>query len=197
MQNPKLINVEQISSGWINKYILTYEKEDGKQFVYESASRKKLEQYKAALNNYGKTKEINADAICIVAITENDEVLLIREFRYPLNSWVIAFPAGLLEYGEDIKTCANRELSEETGYSIVPGTKLEVLPQAGFSSTGMSDETVQIVFARVQKTGKAHTEENELIEVFTLPRTQINEFLRTNTTPIGTRGQLALMLLAK
>ena len=47
--------------------------------------------------------------------TATGELLLIREFRYPLNSWCIAFPAGLMEPGEDLATCVDRELREETG----------------------------------------------------------------------------------
>ena len=46
---PRLKNIEQVSEGWINKYILTYELPDGTDYVYESTSRKKLEAYRAGL----------------------------------------------------------------------------------------------------------------------------------------------------
>lgn len=46
---PQLKNIEQVSEGWINKYILTYELPDGTDYVYESTSRKKLESYRTGL----------------------------------------------------------------------------------------------------------------------------------------------------
>ena len=127
-----------------------------------------------------------------VARTPRDTLVMIREFRYPLNSWCIAFPAGLVDQGEDIVECARRELAEETGFEVLEGADVRVLPQTGFSSTGMTDETVQVVFAEAEKAGDAHTEPNELIEVFELPICDVADFLATNTLPIGTRAQLIL-----
>lgn len=57
--------------------------------------------------------------MCIVGHTANDEFLLIREFRFPMNRMCVAFPAGLREPGEDIVECAARELREETGFDLV------------------------------------------------------------------------------
>ena len=195
LEKPQLVSVEQVASGWINKYLLTYVLPNGKRYTYESASRKDYQHYCIALEAYANNTAVTPDAICVIPITANNELVLIREFRYPLNSWCIAFPAGLMEQGEPIELCVSRKLSEETGYALVPETSLEVLPQAGFSSTGMTDETVQVVLAQVEKAGSAHTEENEMIEVFTLPIEKIPAFLAENTTAIGTRCQLGLMYI--
>ena len=121
---------------------------------------------------------------------------MIREFRYPLNSWCIAFPAGLIDPGEDVLACADRELREETGYAVVEGSTLRMLPQAGYSSTGTSDEAVQVIFVEAEKVAEAHTEPNELIEVFELPIADVRRFLDENKLPIGTRAQLLLEALA-
>lgn len=196
MESPVLESIEQVSDGWLKKYILHYRMADGSQHVYETVSRKGPEAFRAHLeaNGRGEAPAI-ADAVCIVGRTPQDTLVMIREFRYPLNSWCIAFPAGLVDPGEDLSRCAERELQEETGYSLVPGTAIEPLPQAGYSSTGMSDEQVHVVFAQVEKTGEPHREPNELIEVFELPLAAIPAFLESAEHPIGTRAQLVLELL--
>ena len=135
--------------------------------------------------------------VCEIIVKHADGTYLLMQ-RDPgkhLGGMWEATAGGSALQGEDPMTCALRELSEETGYALVPETSLEVLPQAGFSSTGMTDETVQVVLAQVEKAGSAHTEENEMIEVFTLPIEKIPAFLAENTTAIGTRCQLGLMYI--
>lgn len=196
---PILHDIEQVSDGWIKKYRLTYLMPDGRLYPYEAVSRKELKAYRQELERAGKGAP-QPDAICIVPRTTNDELVLIREFRYPINSWCIAFPAGLIEAGEDIATCLERELREETGYgfALIDGQrKFRTLAQAGYSSTGMSEESVQVVFAYVQKEQDPEPEESELIEVFTLPIADIPRFLEENETPIGTRCQLILESFAR
>ena len=232
-RKPVFESLEHVSAGWINKYVLTYRMPDGRTHVYESASRKKRDDYERELRAMdelaikregvagsasdkesasGDTEEeapgafaspadiLRSDAISIVGRTEDDEILLIKEFRYPVNSWCVAFPAGLVEPGEDLAACADRELQEETGYRIVEpengSPAVRMLPQAGLSSTGMTDEQVQVCFARIERAGDAHTEENELIEPFTVPIRSLRRFLDENQLPIGTRCQLVLEMYA-
>ena len=197
---PRLSDIRQVSDGWIKKYILTYAMPDGSSYEYESASRKSLDAYRAELEANAVGEASPADAVCIVPQTASGELLLIREFRYPLNSWCIAFPAGLRESGEDLATCVDRELREETGYSLrtdAGNAALTPLPQAGYSSTGLTDETVHVVFAQVEKVADAQPEPAEFIEPFLLPIEDIPRFLAENTTPIGTRAQLVLEAFAR
>ena len=197
MDTPKLQTIEQISDGWIKKYVLTYEMPDGSMHPYEVASRKSPDDFRALLEANGKgERPRTADAVCIAARTPRDTLVMIREFRYPLNSWCIAFPAGLVDQGEDVAECARRELEEETGYALVEGAPVRLLPQAGYSSTGMSDETVLVAFVEAEKAHAARTETNELIEVFELPIAEVRTFLDQNELPIGTRAQLILELFA-
>lgn len=196
---PQLKGIEQVSGGWVKKYILTYTMPDGREYHYESVSRKDTDAYLAELKaNATGTGDRHADAVCIVPITQDKRLVMIKEFRYPLNSYCIAFPAGLMEPGEDLAVCAERELHEETGYAMIKDADgkphINVLSQAGYSSAGMSAETVQIVYVSVENDPSLgqDTEENELIQVFTLPVGQIETFLQENTVPIGNRAQLIL-----
>lgn len=196
---PHLVNVEHVSGGWINKYILTYRLPNGKLYTYESVSRKKPEAYQQELEGNAAGRTPVADAVCVVPILPDGSVLLIKEFRYPLNSWCVSFPAGLIEPGEDLDDCINRELHEETGYRVrtdLGKAAITPLAQAGFSSTGLTEENVRVVFAQVEHDGDAQPEPNELIEPFVLKREEIPRFLQENTLPIGTRCQLALGILA-
>ena len=214
MDTPKLCGIEQQCDGWVKKYLLTYEMPNGTLHEYHCATRRGKEEFLAGLERNAATSAaameairngepqpepaaFTPDAVCIAARTPRDTLVMVREFRYPLNSWCIAFPAGLVDPGEDIITCADRELQEETGYAILPGTTPRALAQPGYSSTGLTDETVHVVLVEAEKAGDPHTESNELIEVFELPIADIRSFLDTNTLPIGTRAQLILELFAR
>ena len=213
VKTPKLVSIEQVCDGWVKKHLLTYELPDGQLYEYHCATRRNAEDFREELERNAKVSEqamqaihagerppsipaFTPDAVCIVARTPRDTLVMEREFRYPLNSWCIAFPAGLVDPGEDIVTCAGRELSEETGYEVIPGAPTRVLPQPGYSSTGLTDETVQVVFVEAEKAGPAHAEGNELIEVFELPIADVRRFLDENALPIGTRAQLILEAFA-
>ncbi len=199
MGTPELLNVKQVSSGWVNKYLLTYRMPDGSQVEYEAASRKGLDQYKAALRANAAVaaggEPVRPDAVCIVPLLPNETILLIREFRYPLNAWCISFPAGLMEPGETIRQCAQRELQEEVGCRIDPSygdDAMLVLRQSGYSSTGLTEENVQVIMARVVRDGQPAPDPNELIEQIELPYAEVASFLATTTDLIGTRAQLVL-----
>lgn len=225
-ETPQLKNIEQVSEGWINKYILTYVLPDGTDYQYEAVSRKSLDDYRAELERLKQRSDMAiaaidagaedfgaaaleeaegafnlrekraADAVSIVPVTRKNELVLIREFRYPLNSWVIGLPAGLVEHGESYADAVDRELREETGYrlrsDIPKPAAVNPLPQSGRSSTGMSDESVLTVFAQVEPDDAQHTERGELIEVFTLPLRNVKYFIEHNQLPMGTRLQLVL-----
>ena len=195
---PALESVETVSTGWINKYHLHYTLPDGRPYTYEGVSRKGPARYEAALKTLRSTGAPDPDAVCIVPLLPDGSVLLEREFRYPLNSWCVSLPAGLIDAGESLEEAVARELSEETGYrlrdDIAPAVR--PLPQPGFSSTGLTEENVQVVFAQVEPAGEAQPDSAELIEPFTVARTDLRAFLDANQLPIGTRCQLILELLA-
>jgi ADP-ribose pyrophosphatase len=74
-----------------------------------------------------------------VGHTSVKRLVVVEEFRVPINGWEIALPAGLLEQGEDPVECAKRELFEETGFLTESVGMVSKIPL--FSSAGLTDET--------------------------------------------------------
>ena len=196
--NMKWLRANAVKVEELKPLVEEYTLPDGRPYTYEGVSRKGPERYEAALEALGSTGAPDPDAVCIVPLLPDGSVLLEREFRYPLNSWCVSLPAGLIDAGESLEEAVARELSEETGYrlrdDIAPAVR--PLPQPGFSSTGLTEENVQVVFAQVEAAGKARPDSAELIEPFTVARANLRAFLDANQLPIGTRCQLILELLA-
>ena len=100
--------------------------------------------------------------------------------------------------GEGIEETVERELREETGYALRRdehgNAHVRALSQPGFSSAGMSEESVQVVYVHVENepTLGQRTESTEYIQVFTVAMNDVPEFLETNALPIGTRAQMIL-----
>ena len=138
-------------------------------------------------------------ALIIPRIVPDDRFVLVRQFRPPAGKLILEFPAGLIDPGEDAGTAAVRELKEETGYE---GKVTAVLPP-GNSSPGMSGETVTLVTMEIDgiyykdHTPDAHPEENESIEVFTVPHKELHAFMESQRAEgVGIDAKLQTFALA-
>jgi ADP-ribose pyrophosphatase len=117
-------------------------------------------------------ERVGCDCIVgLVPFTEDGAVILIRQFRPPLNCFVVELPAGLCEPGEEPKDAAQRELTEETGYSA---GELYFLAKGPLSS-GISSEMLTVYLARnLFYTGIGARDETEEIEVLKVPLESIH-----------------------
>ncbi len=117
--------------------------------------------------------------VIIVAVTKENEVILIRQFRPALNSYVIELPAGLIDVGEDAISAGKRELIEETSYCSDNFNMLTV----GVMSTGVDTDRWNIVVARDAEKApeylqRAHqADENEEIETIIVPAGNVYDTL--------------------
>lgn len=120
-------------------------------------------------------ERINCGGIVgIVPFTDAGEVLLIRQFRPPINGYVIELPAGLVDGGESFEAAARRELIEETGYAA---RDLHFLTEGPMSS-GASAEILTVYVAKgVEHVGVGEQDETENIEVIATPINNLPERL--------------------
>ena len=112
-------------------------------------------------------------AVMIVALLDENTVVLERQFRYQLGRSFIEMPAGKLEPGEDVQECARRELREETGYEARQWQRLGAFHNA----IGYSDEKIEVYLARELSFVGASTEAGEVLEVFTAPWRQLLDWI--------------------
>ena len=109
------------------------------------------------------------NCVAIVAIDSEDNVVMVRQFRKPVEGVLLEIPAGVIEPGEEPQECALRELEEETGYMA---GKMERI--GGFySSPGYSTEFLYLFLATDLQKGSTHPDEDEIIEVVSIPWEQI------------------------
>jgi len=119
-----------------------------------------------------------SNVVALVAVTVEDEIILVEQYRKPVAASVIEIPAGLVGDHEDpdesVLVAAGRELEEETGYTAV---HLEVLMECP-SSAGMSDEVITFVIARgLSRTGPGGGDDSEDIVTHVIPLDTVNDWL--------------------
>jgi len=122
-------------------------------------------------NGRETTREVveHSDCVAIVAIDENDNVLLVKQFRQPVEKALLEIPAGGIEPGEDPVATVLRELREETGY--LP-RKVERF--GGFySSPGYCTEYLYLYLATDLIPSPLSAEDTENISLIRVPTTQI------------------------
>ncbi len=118
---------------------------------------------------------IHPGAVMIVAQLGDGQLVLERQFRYPVQSVMIEFPAGKLDAGESSLACARRELLEETGYTAREWAKAGVLhPVISYST-----EFIDIWFARGLTLHQRKLDAGEFLDVFTASEATLLDMSRS------------------
>ncbi len=118
---------------------------------------------------------VHPGAVMIVAQLDDDQLVLERQFRYPVQTVMIEFPAGKLDAGESSLACAQRELLEETGYTAREWAKAGVLhPVISYST-----EFIDIWFARGLTAGDRKLDAGEFLDVYTATPAELFDGCRT------------------
>lgn len=171
-------------SKFVTLVAVTYEDTKGNTKQWHMVSR--AEEPKCITGNIQRP-----DAAIIVPYhRREDKLVVIREFRIPVGGYQYGFPAGLLDPGEDLVMAAGRELHEETGLDLV---KVYRHSPAIFSSAGLSDEAIAMVFVEVEGSpGIDHNEDSEDIDVFLMDREGVRNLLQRRDIVFGARAWLVM-----
>ncbi|MGQ0752463.1 MAG: NUDIX domain-containing protein [Betaproteobacteria bacterium] len=113
-------------------------------------------------------------AVMMVPLLDENTVLLVRQFRYPLRRHFIEVPAGKMEPGEDPLATAKRELTEECGYEAARWRHLATLHPC----IGYSDERIELYLARELRHVGAGPDDGEFLEVLPTPIDQALKWVR-------------------
>ncbi|MBC8705897.1 NUDIX hydrolase [Staphylococcus pseudintermedius] len=122
-----------------------------------------VEKHKVSLpNNETAYREVvkHNGAVAICALTPDQQVILVKQYRKALEQELLEIPAGKLEPGEDRESAAMRELEEETGYKA---KKLTLIGEV-YGTPGFSNEKISVYFADILVEGKVNLDEDEFVE---------------------------------
>ncbi len=182
----RILDVQKLTDErWLNLFAARFE-HNGHEGRWVFASRRKDPRAPA-----------KGDAVVIVPVLREPgrepRLVVIREYRVPVAGYLYALPAGLLDGYEGVEEAARRELLEETGLAVTAVKK--VSPQA-FSSAGMTDESVYLVFvdAAVVPGAKPKLEPSEVLETVLLDYAGLCKLCDDPTARFDAKAWLALFL---
>jgi ADP-ribose pyrophosphatase len=163
---------------FLNLYDAEYTNKKGNENHWIIASRKNYTNMEKQLFE-GKIDDVDAVLICAFH-KDSKKLVLIKQFRVPLNDYVYELPAGLIEPKESILTALERELKEETGLSVCEVDYNKTKDKV-YLSPGMTDESVALVYCTCTgEISKKYLEDDEDIEAILLSPSEAKELLQEN-----------------
>ncbi len=172
----------------VNLYHLDVESKTGRKGHYYVASRAKTENDLKI-----RTKKNTPDGVIIYSLygEKKDKVVLVRQYRYAIDSYIYEFPAGLVEPGEDYKEAGIREMKEETGLELSPIDVDPAYEKPYFTTIGMTDESCATVYGYTSgEISGDGLEDSEELEIVLADREKVRRILREEKAAIMTAYML-------
>ena len=184
---------KESNNHFLNLYHINACKKKKKLFDYYFASRNDEEHIKH------RTHSMKPEGIAIYAVLENnpEKVVLVKQYRYPLNDYIYELPAGLIDANETPKQAAIREMKEETGLimEVYEGGNPDYR-RPFFLAQGMSDESGCMIFGTVTgETTEEYQEDSEDIEVILADKEAVRRILKEER--VSVRAAYLLMQFLK
>ena len=145
-------------------------------------------------NGEKATREVvhHNGGVCVVPINENDEIIFVKQYRYPFKAVILEVPAGKLDIGEDHYECGKRELLEETGAVASELTYIGVM----YPTTGYVTEKIHMYYAKGLTFTKQDLDEDEFLDVVKIPFKKAIEMIMSNELP-DAKTQIAILKTAR
>ncbi len=136
-------------------------------------------------------------ASAVVALADprghpDPRIVLIRQYRYAAEEYLLEVPAGRLGQDEDPKACASRELKEETGYTAGEISHLFTM----YTTPGFTDEKIHVFLAESLAEGPSRLEPDEFLEVDLIPLS-VAVTMVEKTTVVDAKTALSILFVSR
>jgi ADP-ribose pyrophosphatase len=186
---------QETSYRFLNFFTFDVTHKSGRESKYFVASR---------AGSQGELKAVThknaADGVIIYSIygEKKDKVVLVRQYRYPIDGYIYEFPAGLCEQGEDFKEAGIRELKEETGLELEAIDVDESYSKPFFTTIGMTDESCGTVYGYASGEPSVEgQEDSEEIQIVLADKDEVRRILKEENVAIMCAYQLMHFLEAE
>lgn len=115
-------------------------------------------------------------AVAIIPFISEDKIIILEQYRRAIEEIILEIPAGKLHKGEDLESCARRELEEETGYKAKEMQYLGRLAMA----PGFADEIIYLYSAKELYRGSVNLDEDEFVNIKEMSIEEIKEAVKNN-----------------
>lgn len=176
MEESKIKSIKPlVETNFVSLYDVEYKNKLDKEKHWMVSSRKSKDELEKI---YLENKEDKIDAVVICAYHKTQKKLvLINQFRVPINKYIYELPAGLVDNNEDIETSVRRELKEETGLELIGINKIKSKDKL-YLSPGMTDESVAFVYCLCDgEISDEYQEEDEDIEAILISSEEVKSIL--------------------
>lgn len=193
MQNSKIKKVKSlVETNFVSLYDVEYENKLGQNKHWMVSSRKDKDELEKI---YLENKEDKIDAVVICAYHKIlRKIVLINQYRVPINKYIYELPAGLVDNNEDIETSVKRELKEETGLDLISINKINSKEKL-YLSPGMTDESVAFVYCLCDgEISDKYQEDDEDIKALLISQEEAKKLLKEECIDI--KAYLILQMFA-
>jgi len=195
LENSKIQSLKSlVETKFVSLYDVEYKNKIGEKKHWMVSSRKDKEELEKI---YLENKEDKVDAVVICAFHKSEnKLVLINQYRVPINKYIYELPAGLVDNNENIETSVRRELKEETGLDLISINKINSKDKL-YLSPGMTDESVAFVYCLCDgQLSDKYQEEDEDIKPLLISKEEAKNILESKDS-IDIKAYLILQMFEK
>lgn len=135
---------------------------------------------------------VHPGGVCVIPVTDNNEIFMVKQFRYPFKTVTVEVPAGKLDFGENHSECGKRELLEETGCTCNEYIYLgEIYPLPAYDS-----EIIHMYLAKGLEYQNQNLDEDEFLDVVKIPLEEAVDMVMKNEIK-DAKTQIIILKTAK